>query len=665
MTYTMGTAPDAAIGDPLFEPITVGSRTLRNRIVFLPHATGLGDQGLPTDKHRAYYEARARGGAAMIVQESTPVHPTALGRPTHVQIFEERSVEPLSQIAAAVHDAGAQMLVQLSHRGLGAIPTFSGREIWSPSANVSPHTGEIAHAMSRSDIKEAVEYFRRSAANVAAAGYDGAEIHLAHGHLLHSFVSRSHNRRHDEYGGVLQNRLRFAVEVLEQVRGLGTLGMVGLRLSVSEWPLTDDGEIAQILATVEPMVDYISVTAGAQGTIGKQVADFFSPAGYLLEIVRAVKEHATKPIIAAGHLAEPSLARELISSGAADLVGIARGMIAEPAWAAKVRDGRDAEIRECVYCNLCLARVDAGTTIGCTVNPLTGREREFEIASSSGDGQRVLVVGAGPAGVEASLALAGLGCSVTLADRAPKPGGRVRTAAAVPGRGILHRIVDFGSAAIAAAGVNYLSGVDIADADQVVAEGYRGVVLATGAEQRDDAPFPSGVPVVSAESVVDRAVASAVSRALVVVDEGGAVGVGAAEVLAAAGVEVFIVAEKDAIGWSLPYANRASVVSRFVDNDRVALFVNTRVVAVGADGVVESKGLRPWIRPMSATVDLVVVAMPGVPRVTLAEQLAERGIPVVLAGDARAPRGIYEAAREGRDAASELVRRLDLTARSD
>jgi 2,4-dienoyl-CoA reductase (NADPH2) len=652
----------------LFTPIQIGERTLRNRIVFLPHATGLGEEGMPSEGHAAYYARRAEGGVAMIISEATPVHVASLGRPTHVKGYDPRTVPHFRKIADAVHAKGAWMLAQISHRGLGAMPMFSGTAVWAPSPSRSPHTGEIAHALTLTDIKEVVAGFVQTARNLIDGGYDGAEVHATHGHLLNSFISAKLNWRTDAYGGPIENRMRLLLEVLEALRRL-PLPILGIRIGQPFHGTGPDAEEAvKVIRAIEPYVDYISVTGGTQATKHLNMGDFYSPPGYMLELARQVKGMTKKPVITAGQLQDPDMAARVLAEGTADLLGMARGLICEPEWARKVEQKQADNIRKCIACNNCVERVDSGVAIGCLFNPRTGREavlarlptRETNKVAA----KKVLVVGGGPAGMQAALRAAELGMRVTLAEAGGALGGQVPLAASIPGRDVFGRVIDFLQRGLAASHVEVRTGQRL-NADAVAAAGYDGVIVATGS-RFDALPANAAiaVPRFRAEEVVRNpqlpngmnAGKKAGKKALVYIEDGMPAGPGAAEMLLARGVEVHIVINAAEVGLALPLGNRQMLMARLLALPIRWHFHSTLSgVSKAGEAVIQTRGEG---ERKVAGVDFVVHALSGTAETALLDDLIARGVTVVAAGDCVAPRNIFSAMREGHDAADQLAAQL-------
>lgn len=646
---------------PLFTPITLGKRTLRNRVVFLPHATGQGFDGVPTAGHAAYFARRAEGGVGLIIQEATPVHPASLARTTHVRGYDPAVIEPAKRVSDAVHRAGAMMMVQISHRGLAAIPMFSGMPVWAPSPSRSPHTGEIAHAVTLGEIKEIIAGFVQTARNFIAGGYDGVEIHATHGHLLNSFVSPKLNWRKDAYGGSVENRHRLLIEVLQALREL-PLGILGIRLAQPAWNTGPEAkDAAAIIQAIEPYVDYISVTGGTQATKHFNMGDMYSRPGYMLELARLAKQATTKPVIAAGRLHDPQFANNVIESGGADLVGMARGMICDPDWVNKASSGAAESIRPCIACNTCLERVDTGAPIGCIHNPRTGREdvlSKRQAGLQGGKSKDVLVIGGGPAGMQAALRAAELGWWVTLVEATDTLGGQVTMAASVPGREVMAKVTDFLQRELARVGVHVVLRRKIT-ADVASLAQHDGVIVATGAAFAPVPPdAPSGLRHWRAEDILLDPQVRRGQRVLVVDDDGLPGAAGAAEVLAAQGAEVHVVHAGSELGAALPVTNRHMLMARLYALP-LHWHLNCTLKSLGEDGTVTVEQPGEGTIRLPGKFDAVVYGPARIANGELIEALEAAGsIAFTTAGDCMAPRTLFTATREGYDAADRLAAML-------
>jgi mycofactocin system FadH/OYE family oxidoreductase 2 len=429
----------------LFRPLRIGSVTVRNRIMQTAHVKLWAYNAVDSDRNVAYQAARAKGGAGLLITGNRVVHPTSTtGFPRVAWAYLPEALGADRRLTDAVHEHGAVIFAQLNHFGLNASSDSADdfRVLWGPSAVKSPAYGETPKAMEHEDIREAVEWWGRSAELTRAGGFDGTEVHISHSYLLHQFLSPLYNKREDEYGGSFENRLRFAREVIDEVRRrAGTDWVVGVRVSLTDFipgalDVDDAIRVAQTLEA-DGQIDYVNVTAAGYHNIHKAIEPADVPDGYLVDLAAQVKASVGLPVFTVGGIKDPALAEEILAAGKADMVAMTRAQIADPEFANKVRQGREDELVHCIRGNQgCIGRVFKGLPISCTVNPGAGRERRFGpgTLSRTESPSRWLVAGGGPAGMKAASVLAERGHDVTLAERSERLGGQLNLILRTPGR---------------------------------------------------------------------------------------------------------------------------------------------------------------------------------------------------------------------------------------
>jgi 2,4-dienoyl-CoA reductase (NADPH2) len=630
----------------LFEPGLIGGLQLRNRIVQSPMGTGMAEDGRVGARDLAIQEERAAGGVGLIVFGGTAVHPTSrFPARILIEAWDEAIVDSLRGRAEAVHRHGTAMIGQLIHLGREAPGGQTETVPLAPSAIPSPRSPSVPREMTDADIREIVEAFGRSAVNYAAAGIDGAEVHAAHGYLIAQFLSPAANQRRDAYrGDTPEGRTRFLVEIVAQVRArCGPDFVLGVRLSADEHTpggltLDDTLEIIDVLQESAP-VDYLSITTGQRGGY---VKDSSWDEGFSLGLSEAVKQLVDVPVIVAGRIRLPDLAERALEAGKADFVAVGRGMLVDPEWVAKARAGQSDRIRPCVGIVQDCRRYAGGVT--CTINPRLGREAEWPSLEGKGAGQRVVVVGAGPGGLEAARVAAEAGHDVVLFEREAAVGGQLRQAAAGPTREELLDFVFYLEREIARLGVDLRTGVAASAAD-VRAEDPALVVCATGAWP-DPHAFPSagGARVVTVLDLLGGRAGKIPGRA-VVVDDGSGFwqGISAAEFLAERGAAVEIVTPARAVGLAIPEESVASVLRRLGSN---GVLFRALSVVTGVDGTDVRLADAITGEPSGTVADLVVAQTTLRVEDGVLREL-EGTVPALVAiGDCASPRRLNHAVLE-------------------
>jgi 2,4-dienoyl-CoA reductase (NADPH2) len=616
--------------------------------------TGLVEDGRVTERDVAIQAERARNGVGLIITGAAVVHETSLF-PARiiVEAWDEAVIESLRTRCDAVHDGGAHIFGQLIHLGRESPGGLTDTVTLAPSPVPTSRDPAVAHEMTPAEVRTIVQGFGRSAVNFQRSGYDGIEIHAAHGYLVAQFLSAASNRRLDAYrGDTLDGRMRLLVEIVEEVReSCGVDYPVGVRLSADEHTrdgltLDDTVEIIDALQEAAP-VDYVSITTGMRGLY---VKDSSWDEGFALPLAEVVKQCVDIPVIATGRIRHPDLAERALEAGQADFIGIGRGVLADPEWVAKARDGHAGRIRPCVGIVQDCRRYAGG--VACAVNPRLGRESTWHRPSAPPEPRRVVVAGGGPAGLEAARLAASSGHQTVLFESDSVVGGQLRIAGAGPTREELLDFVFYLERELDRLEVDVRRG-SRATAESVLGESPDLVVCATGATpQAPSFPVDGGARVVTVWDLLGGSVTDIPARA-VVLDDGSGFwhGVSAAEYLAERGAAVELVTPARGIALTIPEESTAVVLQRLRGNG-VRFRTLTTVTGVSGASVALADVLNGEEDATSA--ELVVVRTPLQVEDALARELDTR-VPVFVIGDSAAPRRLTHAVLD----ANLAIHRLD------
>lgn len=645
----------------LLSPGRIGRVEVRNRLVSTSHGTHLAERHRPSRELIAYHAARAMGGIGLIVTEGLRIHPTTRveGR---LEVWDEDAIPHFRPLADAVHQHGATIFAQLIHQGRRAYSMDSFREMWSASQVPAINSVELTHAMTKPEIAEIIQAFARGAVYMKQAGFDGVELHGAHGYLIHQFFSPLTNKRTDEYGGSLQNRARFALELVETVRrAVGNDFPLGMRLSSDDFEPggvgpDETGQIAQWLEQ-SGKVDYLSISQGSTAdplAVARVIPDMTWPEASWVKLTEGIKRKTRGiPIITVGRIVDPSIAEGILAKGQADFVGMTRAQIADPELGRKLVEGRPEDIRACIGCNQgCIGRYEVGRSIGCLVNPEAGRELELGPLTKAATPRPVVVVGGGLAGMEAARVAASRGHYVALYERHGRLGGQVRTLTRAPNRQTFGNIVAWLEYQLKMTGVVVKLNT-VATLENLAAEEPEVVLVATGSVPElptlVGADQPGAPRVVTVDDVLERTVPTP-RRVLLMDGDGHFKAASTAEFLADSGAEVHVVTKALGVGLGIPSASRALLVER-LKKKRIVFHPEQRLVRLGSGSAV-IEDIHTCESTTIPEIDLVVVATFNAPSTGLLEELSrdKRFTQVVAIGDCLAPRRALDAIRDGHHA---------------
>ncbi|OGO03449.1 MAG: hypothetical protein A2Y72_01850 [Chloroflexi bacterium RBG_13_53_26] len=631
----------------LFTPIKVGRLELKNRIIMPPMIDRLAVDGMVSEKVKDFYAARARGGVALIVL--TPgIVDISVASSIQLGIYDDRFVARLKELTDLIHSSGALMGIQLMHLGRQGEGIGGYRPVAPSPIPLSPQD-EVPRELTTSEVEDMAEKFVEAARRARDAGFDLVELHGCHGYLLSGFLSPHTNKRNDKYGGSVEGRARFMVEIVRLIKERVEKDFpVSCRINGSDY--TPGGvtlDMAQRTACLleEAGADLISVSGGAYGSYPVIVPPYDQPRGCNVPLAKGIKEVVKVPVAVAGRLDDPWLADEVLLSGKADLIAVARGLLADPGLPNKALRGDFREIRPCIACNVC---IDGNATepITCTVNPEAGREREMEVVPASRP-KRVLVIGGGLAGLEAARVAALRGHWISLYEEDGEIGGQWILAAKPPHKQDHMRLTGYLSWQLETLGIecNLSNKASVA-----IVEGLNPdvVIVAIGAT-----PLVPPIPGIDCHEVAtawDVLQGHTVGQRVLVIG-GGMTGLETAEFLAQRGSDVVVVEQLKRAGADMGGTVRWHLMNR-IRKQRIQVLTSTRVKEIRPGGVtvvVRNDSEETW-----DSFDTIVVACGAKPRDGLSTEIGDKVAEVYVIGDAARPRRGLEAIREG----SEIGRKI-------
>ena len=422
----------------IFEPFTVRRMTLPNRIVMTPMGTNYGEQnGEMSFLHINYYEQRAKGGTGLLIVENACVsYPDGSNGTTQLRIDADNYIPRLFNLTETVHKHGSCIAIQLNHAGASAMSTRIDMQPVSSSDVPTKDGGDTPRPLEEEEILEIIIKYGLAAKRAVIAGFDAVEIHAGHSYLISQFLSPLYNKRTDKWGGSAENRARFAKLVIEEVRKqVGPFFPIIVRISADEFMEGGNNldDCIEYLQYFQEEVDIFHVSAGLNGSIQYQIDANYLPDGWRSYMAKRVKEAYDKPTIAVGNIRNPQVAEDILERGDADLIGMGRGLIADPEWVNKVKYGKEEDIRQCISCNIGCAghRIGLNKPIRCTVNPAVNKDDDYAKRKITKP-CNVVVIGGGTAGMEAACTAAEVGCTTFLIEKEEQLGGLARKIAQIP-----------------------------------------------------------------------------------------------------------------------------------------------------------------------------------------------------------------------------------------
>jgi 2,4-dienoyl-CoA reductase-like NADH-dependent reductase (Old Yellow Enzyme family)/thioredoxin reductase len=625
-------------------PGKIGTLELKNRSVFPAMGTSYSNaDGTIPQKTIDYHVRRAMGGCAMNIVEIASVHPTTFA-PGNIGIFDDRFIPGLTKLASGIKEAGGKACIQLWHGGRQTAPAEGPP--WAPSEIPCPMIGLMPHAMTTDEIKEIVSSYGDAAVRAKKAGFDAVEIHGAHGYLIDCFLNSYSNNRTDEYGGSLENRVRFGCEVVKDVRSkTGKDFTVLMRIDGSEnvpggIVIEDAVKAAKLFEAAG--VDALNVSQGCYSVLPYTVPPYYYPIGLNVFNASQIKKNVNIPILVAGRITTPELAEEILEAGKADFICLGRVQLADPDFVKKTMEDRVDEIVKCVACDQgCVERAFSGAGVSCVFNPATGNEAEIVIKPSDKK-KKILVIGGGPAGLEAARVASERGHEVILFEKTARLGGQYLLAGFAPHKNL------FTDAAIHMGYRAQKAGVKVklyteATPERIKALNPDAVIVATGSEPAiPPIPGVDGANVFEARSVISTITYVAAENVIII--GGGLVGLEAAEILTEQGKTVSIVEMLDEIGKEMemyikPY------YAQYLAEHGIQTYVDSKCLEIGENFVLIDKDGEKVKLECGA----VIMATGSKSNTGAADMVKALGYEYYVIGDASKPAKVLESIWAGNE----------------
>lgn len=636
--------------EKLFEKGRIGPLTIRNRAVMSPMGTDFADtNGNASPRLIAYYAERAKGGIGLIINEYTGVDDVdSIPTQHNLRMAQDYNVKAAEELTRTVHRYGAKIFAQLHHGGATSKSAFTGRQNLSPSGIPMTPAGEVPREMTLEDIRRVQDKFVAAAVRCKKAGYDGVELHAAHGYLMTQFLSAYYNHRTDQYGGSLENRCRFIDEVIAGIRE--KLGNYPISVRICGDEMTDhpgfwnlEGGLAIARHLEAQGIDCINISNGSSWNGNANCEPFSYTPGWKKHVAKAFKEALSIPVIATNTVKDPDFAEQLLEEGVSDFVALGRSQFADPEFMNKAKAGRPETIRKCISCMYCRERLLGGAMpVECSLNPRLGAEYRYrwQDLQKNGAGRPVVVVGGGPGGLECAIILAKRGFAVTLLEKGDTLGGTLNIAKLPPFKANIQGTIDVLALEARKNGVDIRLNTE-ATPDLVKSMNPVGVFLAVGAPPLVPKSIPGIEKAVLAEDVI---LGKALCGPTAILVGTGLTGLECAEMVLEHGHKLTMVEMNPAVGQGIYNVVFNDIMSRITPHAPEVL-TSHKLTAVTESGAEVTDLTTGETKSLSA--DTVILALGTHDQEAMLEAYEQLGLNTVLVGSAEVPGRIAGAIRGG------------------